>query len=188
MEASNKLEICGAITKGSGEPCRRKPSKDSPSGRCKLHGGMTTVGRPLIHGRYADVTRGQLQQKLREYRQDEPQMITLDEEISLLRSLLELYLETLSGTPSKEETQYIRNFVEDISRTKHRQMKIEAQSAFGPRELKLLQVVLIDVSQRFIGPQSAAFWEEVGARLGSKGLLPEPQKPIEKPPTPRGRG
>lgn len=33
------MNICGARTKGTGEPCRRLPCKN---GRCKLHGGRST--------------------------------------------------------------------------------------------------------------------------------------------------
>ena len=36
------MDICGARTKGTGDPCRRLPCKN---GRCKLHGGHSTGPR-----------------------------------------------------------------------------------------------------------------------------------------------
>lgn len=38
--------ICGARTKGTGNPCQRSPM---PNGKCYLHGGAST-GRPVTTG------------------------------------------------------------------------------------------------------------------------------------------
>lgn len=50
-------DLCGAKTRGSGEPCKRAPLKGRT--RCKLHGGATPTGtqNALKHGIYSAVIR-----------------------------------------------------------------------------------------------------------------------------------
>lgn len=42
MESQELMSLCGAKTKGTGEPCKRYACKN---GRCKYHGGRSTGPR-----------------------------------------------------------------------------------------------------------------------------------------------
>lgn len=74
---------CGAKTK-SGAPCRAAAMR--PSGRCRIHGGLTPTGVALpqtVHGRYSKHLPRALAQAVAEVRND-PELLNLSDEIALL--------------------------------------------------------------------------------------------------------
>jgi hypothetical protein len=85
VPAREKPKICGAKTR-SGEPC--KQTILGPSGRCKFHGGASLRGPDLPqfkHGRYSKLFPKEVRKRFEEA-QDDPERLSLEEDVSLIQA------------------------------------------------------------------------------------------------------
>lgn len=86
MKQQPNLPVCGA-NKKSGGLCQNVAGKKTPhlhSGRCWLHGGLT----PIKSGAYSQVTRAELQERVKKYKED-PELLNLEYDVAMLRAITE---------------------------------------------------------------------------------------------------
>ena len=81
------VSICGALSKGTGQPCQNVAGKGTDhfgEGRCRLHGGAT----PTKHSLYSKVRRTRFGQRMAEIA-DDPNLFNLNSELAMLKALNE---------------------------------------------------------------------------------------------------
>ena len=98
MPMNEDAKQCTATAKSTGERCQNPAVNGWDV--CRLHGAGspkkgTTGGAPPTHGRYSAKRRESLQEKIEEYRQENP--AELWEELALLRALLQEWLSDLEA-------------------------------------------------------------------------------------------
>jgi len=94
-----KMSMCLAKKKGKhgkSKRCRLKAIKGT--GRCKLHGGMSTG--PIIHGKYSKYFKEDIRKKYEFFRRD-PKILENKDEIAILRALLTEVRDLLADADGK---------------------------------------------------------------------------------------
>ena len=138
-------ELCGAKTKGGGT-CRQPAGSrtDHPgTGRCWLHGGR----KPIKHGRYANVLRGELGRHIIEHMDDE-NPLDLAPEMAVLRGQLTLWLDRLGefdNGVTPEQAAAIGMVVSGLQRLADTVSKIETRAALTTREMTYVVCSLADI-------------------------------------------
>jgi len=118
--------ICGAKTKGDGEPCKRPAGwgTDHPGvGRCKLHGGAT----PVKHGLYSKYTEHRLASMIDKLSNDE-QLLDLRKTIALQQSIIISILNKLKDGEldfNQSLANTLNNLADKLGRNIERRQKIE---------------------------------------------------------------
>lgn len=160
---------CKAKAKGTGERCKNAAVEGKQV--CRIHGGAST-GRPIIHGRYSVKTRAALQEKIEQFQAD-PQAGDLRGELSILRALLQDYLDRFpDGVPlTAVDIDRIYGMVDGIGKLVERIAKILSLTALTQAELQLLQVTLIDAIKEFVPEpeRQRAFVSRVFGTFGGGG-------------------
>lgn len=155
---------CGAKTR-SGEPCKNYAMAN---GRCRMHGGKAT-GRPIIHGRYSLKHRESLQAKMQQFL-DDPQPGELYDELALIRTLLQDYLDRFpDGVPlALSDMKAIVEINESIGRMVERISRILNQTALTQADILYLRAMLVDLIVRYIDEPDRrdAFFDELRLALG----------------------
>ncbi len=145
-------DICGAKTR-DGTPCKRPAgwgTEHVGDGRCKTHGG--NAGRPPKHGRYSVKARDGLEEKIRQYREDENPAGQWDE-LALLRALLQEWLDDL-GTLDEDAVSVILDLQREIRRTLDTINKIQTRSALTAAEVEYLQARIADLFKSYVPEES----------------------------------
>ena len=134
-----------------------------------MHGG-TSLGRPLIHGRYSLVHRQALADKLQTFLAD-PRPGDLTAELALMRALLQDYLERFpTGQPlPANEIARVMEWIETIGRLVERIARIMSTTALTQAEVSLLQARLVDLLVKYVDDpaQRLAFLDELAATVGA---------------------
>ena len=149
--SSSDLELCGAETR-DGSPCKNRAGKGTDhlgEGRCKLHGG--NAGRPPKHGRYSVKAREGLEDKIRQYREEDNPAEQWDE-LALLRALLQEWLDDL-GTLDEDAVSVILDLQREIRRTLDTINKIQNRTALTQAEVEYLQARMADVFESYVPPE-----------------------------------
>ena len=143
MTDDTSADLCGAETR-SGAPCKQPAgwgTEHVGRGRCKLHGG--NAGRPVKHGRYSVKARSGLEEKIRQYREDENPAEQWDE-LALLRALLQEWLDNLDAL-DEDTISVILDLQKEIRRTLDTINKIQTRTALTQAEVEYLQARMADV-------------------------------------------
>ena len=143
MTDDTSADLCGAETR-SGAPCKQPAgwgTEHVGRGRCKLHGG--NAGRPVKHGRYSVKARQGLEDKIRQYREDENPAEQWDE-LALLRALLQEWLDNLDAL-DEDTISVILDLQKEIRRTLDTINKIQTRTALTQAEVEYLQARVADV-------------------------------------------
>lgn len=168
---------CNARTRGGGY-CWSWPTKSNGK-RCRMHGGASGSGRPVISGRYSKVLKKSLRTKYRVFLKDEDYR-DLRFEVCLQRALLSEYLGRFNGSGARlraEDISRLFDWTDKIGRMIERVARIENQTALTAREVQLLESLIINLLIDYLPEKSRAeFGERLSAALGSEGLLPAPQQ------------
>lgn len=142
---------CTATAKSTGERCQNPAVKGWDV--CRMHGAGTpkedtTGGAPPKHGRYSAKRRESLQEKIREYREEE-NPAELWEELALLRALLQEWLSELE-TVDEGAVDVILNLQDSIRRTLDTINKIQTRTALTQAEMEYLQARIADVFKSYV--------------------------------------
>lgn len=142
---------CTATAKSTGERCQNPAVKGWDV--CRMHGAGTpnndaTGGAPPKHGRYAAKRRESLQEKIREYREEE-NPAELWEELALLRALLQEWLSDLE-TVEEDTVNVILDLQNSIRRTLDTINKIQTRTALTQAEVEYLQARIADVFEAYV--------------------------------------
>ncbi len=111
-QLAHERPICGAKTR-KGTPCKRSPMAN---GRCNLHGGKSLRGveSPVFKdGRYSKSLPVQLHNRWQET-QDDPDLLSLEDEIRLVDVMLKGNLENLDTEESGKAWALIRRAVDTM--------------------------------------------------------------------------
>jgi hypothetical protein len=136
-------DLCGGEC-SDGTPCERPAgwgTDHAGEGRCKLHGG--NAGRPVKHGRYSVKAREGLEEKIRQYQEEENPAEQWDE-LALLRALLQEWLDDLD-TLDEDTVSVILDLQTSIRRTLDTINKIQTRTALTQAEVEYLQARMADV-------------------------------------------
>jgi len=143
-----------------GKPCGNKAgmkTNHKGTGRCYRHGGCS-MGRPLVHGRYAKGLRGKLAAKIVEHMND-PDPLDLRSELAVLRARISFLTEKLDKAPEKSDedadnstsafsaSAEILNVIYGIQKVIDTISKVQARKALTARESLYLLTSLADVIQ-----------------------------------------
>lgn len=142
---------CTATAKSTGERCQNPAVKGWDV--CRVHGAGTpkddaTGGAPPKHGRYSAKRRESLQEKIREYREEE-NPAELWEELALLRALLQEWLSDLE-TVDEDAVGVILDLQDSIRRTLDTINKIQTRSALTAAEVEFLQARVADIFRSYV--------------------------------------
>lgn len=110
--SAHERSICGAKTR-NGTPCQRAPRRN---GRCNLHGGKSLRGvnsPTFIDGRYSKYLPANLAERWGDARND-PELLSLHDEIRLIDVLLKGNLEKLDTQESGEAWALVRKAIEKL--------------------------------------------------------------------------
>ena len=140
-------DICGATTR-DGSTCQRPAGwgTDRDEGRCKQHGG--NAGRPPKHGRYAAERSESLQEKIRQYRQDETPAEMWDE-LAVLRAVLQEWLSDMDAV-TEENVSVLLDLQNSIRRTLDSINKIQTRTALTAAEVEFLQARIADLFDTYV--------------------------------------
>jgi hypothetical protein len=141
---------CTATAKSTGERCKNPAVTGWDV--CRMHGAGTpkedaTGGAPPKHGRYAAKRRESLQEKIEEYRGENP--AELWEELALLRALLQEWLSDLE-TVDEDSVGVILDLQNSIRRTLDTINKIQTRTALTQAEVEYLQSRIADVFKSYV--------------------------------------
>lgn len=107
--------VCGSRKQGSKAGskhtlCQRR-DRQSPSGRCRLHGGSPGSGRPVVTGRYS---RSLPRHLLADYDAAllSPDLGSMREAIAVQDALIQAYLRGLNDVPSEEHLRLAQRAIE----------------------------------------------------------------------------
>ncbi|MAH45203.1 hypothetical protein CMI37_05205 [Candidatus Pacearchaeota archaeon] len=141
------LNICGAKSKRSGEPCQAKPMDN---GRCRMHGGMNKddkrflpdnprnpVGAPIKHGRYSKYLKGKLGDKVEAFANDK-EILDMTAELVQTRALLTRILEELDKDKyAQEDVDNFNKLTDQVRKLTESIIKIETikKYAMTPEEV-----------------------------------------------------
>lgn len=151
MCGKSMTKHCEAQTR-KGTPCQRPAGWGTDhvgEGRCKLHAG--NAGRPIKHGRYSVKYRKSLAEKAERFL-NEPDPYDLTSELSLMRALLQDYLdrfwegELLKG----EHISYLFDMLEQVSKQVERMVKLMNETALTQAELEYIKVRMADELPNYI--------------------------------------
>ena len=148
---------CTATAKSTGERCQNPAVKGWDV--CRMHGAGspkegTTGGAPPKHGRYSVKARSGLEEKIRQYREDENPAGQWDE-LALLRALLQEWLNDL-GTLDEEAISVILDLQGSIRRTLDTINKIQTRSALTAAEVEYLQARIADLFKTYVPAERRA--------------------------------
>lgn len=142
---------CTATAKSTGERCQNPAVTGWDV--CRMHGAgtptnETTGGAPPTHGRYAAKRRESLQEKIREYREEETPA-ELWEELALLRAVLQEWLSDLEEI-DRDTVDVILDLQNSIRRTLDTINKIQTRTALTQAEVEYLQARIADVFKSYV--------------------------------------
>lgn len=150
-----KGKTCGDYggTTKAGNPCKNPAgfrTHHPGEGKCYLpgHGGCS-IGRPLIHGRYAKGLHGRLGKKIQEHLND-PNPLDLRPELAVLRARISFVTEQLDeadNLPTAEQSESLLLVIGGIQKLADTISKIQSREALTANESMYLLVTLADVLQ-----------------------------------------
>jgi len=154
MPTNDSAQQCTATAKSTGERCQNPAV--SGWDVCRLHGAGspkegTTGGAPPTHGRYSAKRRESLQEKIEEYREENP--AELWEELALLRALLQEWLSDLE-TVDEDTLGVILDLQGSIRRTLDTINKIQTRTALTQAEVEYLQARIADLFKSYVPKES----------------------------------
>jgi len=154
MPMNEDAKQCTATAKSTGERCQNPAV--SGWDVCRLHGAGspkegTTGGAPPTHGRYSAKRRESLQEKIEEYREENP--AELWEELALLRALLQEWLSDLE-TVDEDTLGVILDLQGSIRRTLDTINKIQTRTALTQAEVEYLQARIADLFKSYVPKES----------------------------------
>jgi len=114
-----------------------------PDAWCRNAEERRDGGRSPKHGRYATKRRESLQEKIRQYREDE-NPAEMWEELALLRAVLQEWLDELE-TVDEDTISVILDLQDSIRRTLDSINKIQTRTALTQAEVEYLQARMADV-------------------------------------------
>jgi len=150
MPMNEDAKRCTATAKSTGERCQNPAV--SGWDVCRLHGAgspkeETTGGAPPTHGRYSAKRRESLQEKIEEYRDENP--AELWEELALLRALLQEWLSDLEAV-DEDAVGVILDLQGSIRRTLDTINKIQTRTALTQAEVEYLQARIADLFKSYV--------------------------------------
>lgn len=104
--------VCGSRrSNGAGGVCM-STLRNSPSGRCRMHGGAKGIGRPITKGLWSNSLPTYLQQDFEKALED-PDIGNMRDSIALMDAFIAQYLKGLLKTPPVETLQAVVNDLEN---------------------------------------------------------------------------
>lgn len=168
---------CKAKCKSTGERCKRHANGGFSV--CQVHGGGSPhkgrpgIGRPPITGRYS-IRKAELASKAEVFLND-PTPGDLSDELVLLRTLLQDYLDRLFDMPEDDPLRVgsidrVFEMVNHIGVMVERVAKILNSTALTQVEVKLLQARIVDLMLTYVpdAEARARFVAELAESFGSR--------------------
>ena len=153
MSEEKNYPICGAKTKGSGEPCQRPAGwgTDHPGvGKCKLHGGAS----PVKHGLYSKYTSHRLADMVDKLSNDE-ELLDLRKTIALQQALILNILDQMKKGKlqlNEKLSRTLNDIADKLGRNIERRQKVEEGEKY---------ILQVDEVQRIINQVILIIKEEV---------------------------
>ncbi|NLA83026.1 MAG: hypothetical protein GX854_00550 [Clostridiales bacterium] len=153
MSEEKNYPICGAKTKGSGEPCQRPAGwgTDHPGvGKCKLHGGAS----PVKHGLYSKYTSHRLADMVDKLSNDE-ELLDLRKTIALQQALILNILDQIKKGKlqlNEKLSRTLNDIADKLGRNIERRQKVEEGEKY---------ILQVDEVQRIINQVILIIKEEV---------------------------
>jgi len=120
------MKTCGAKTKGTGEPCKRRPVPGS--NRCKLHGGASKKGiesgtwKHGLYSKYAGESLKSVLAELEDVSSDE--LIQPEQEIKLMQALIIASKSLQNDTPDLRDLDTLSKIIDRLITAKQRSQAI----------------------------------------------------------------